>query len=514
MSRTPAARRRAAGRRRAPQIGTHPACIMTGMSDRAPFGERRQRFEEAIGEAVAIVPAAQERLRNADTHYEFRQDSDFFFLTGFDEPDAVAVFNPAHAKERYVLFVRPRDREMEIWNGRRAGVEGAIAEYGADAAYTLDQLDQKLREYVAGRPALVYRLGNPAFDPRVVRLLEHARAIRARRGPAPARIEDPGPILHELRLRRTPAELALQRRACEITRDAHAEAMRFAAPGMYEFEVQAAVEYVFRAQGSPRNGYPSIVASGPNACILHYTENRRRMQDGELLLIDAGCEYGYFSADITRTFPVGGRFTAPQRALYELVLRAQLAAITAVRPGIRYEVVHETAKRVLTEGLVALGLLPRSVEESLAMHHYREFYMHGTGHWLGMDVHDVGDYKPGGQSRVLEPGMVFTVEPGLYVDPGRETAAFPLLEYSEEERWDRRARLGAAAARKLEDEERAAAERIVHPIPAEFRGIGIRIEDDVLVTADGCEVLTAGTPKTVEEVERACAARSRLPRRR
>jgi Xaa-Pro aminopeptidase len=480
------------------------------MSDQAPFVERRQRFLAALGDAVAIIPAAHEAVRNADTHYEFRQDSDFFFLTGFDEPDAVAVFNPAHAKERYALFVRPRDREMEVWNGRRAGVEGAVAHYGADAAYPTDQLDQKLREYVVDRPALVYRVGT-AFDARVTRLLEFSRAIRARRGPAPARIDDPGPILHEMRLRRTPAELARHRRACEITRDAHVEAMRFARPGQHEYEVQAALEYVFRAGGAPRNGYPSIVASGPNACILHYNENGRRMEEGDLLLIDAACEYAYFSADITRTFPVSGRFTAPQRAVYEVVLRAQLAAIEAARPGVRYEVMHETAKRVLTEGLVALGLLPRGVDDSLAMHHYREFYMHGTGHWLGMDVHDVGDYRPGGKSRVLEPGMVFTVEPGLYIDPERESATFYLHEYSEDERWDRRMRLGTAAARKLEEEERAKAEKVVHPIPKELRGIGIRIEDDVLITPGGHEVLTAGTPKTVDEVERTCAEPSRLP---
>ena len=482
------------------------------MTDQAPFIERRRRFAEAIGDALAIIPAAQEVPRNADTHYEFRQDSDFFFLTGFEEPDAVAVFNPAHAKERYVLFVRPRDREMEIWNGRRAGVEGAIAHYGADAAYTIDQVDQKLREYVVDRPALVYRLGNPAFDARVTRLLEHARSVRARLRSAPARVDDVTAILNEQRLRRSPEELARQRRACEITREAHTEAMRFARPGMHEYEVQAALEYVFRAGGSPRNGYPSIVASGPNACILHYNENRRRMADGDLLLIDAACEWGYFSADITRTFPVNGRFTPPQRAIYELVLRAQMAAIAAVKPGVPYETIHVTARRVLTEGLVDLKLLPRSAADSLAMHHYREFYMHGTGHWLGMDVHDVGDYKPAGRSRTLEPGMVFTVEPGLYIDPERESITLHLLEYSEDERAERRMKLGLAAAKQIEDEERAKARKIEHPIPREFRGIGVRIEDDIVVTAAGHEVLTAGTPKTVEEVERTCAEPSRLPR--
>ncbi len=481
-------------------------------TDQAPFVERRLRFAAALGDAIAIVPGGQEARRNGDVHYEFRQASDFFFLTGFDEPDAVAVLNPAHAKERYVLFVRPRDREMEIWNGRRAGVEGAVAAYGADAAYPIERLDEKLREYLIDRPVLYYRLGQPAFDGRVTKLVTELRLARARGFASPVRVEDPGPLLHELRLRRSPAELERHRRACAISRDAHVEAMRYARPGLFEYQVQAALEFVFRANGSPRNGYPSIVASGPNACILHYTENTRRLEDGDLLLIDAGCEYGYHSADITRTFPVNGRFTAPQRAVYEIVLRAQLAGIAAAQPGARYEAVHEAARRVLAEGLVALGLVPRGLADTLAMHHYREFYMHGTGHWLGMDVHDVGDYRADGKSRVLEPGMVLTVEPGLYVDPERETATFHLREYGEEETWERRLRLGAAAAKRLEDEEKAAAEKIVHAIPREFHGIGIRIEDDVLVTASGPEVLTAGTPKSVADVERTCSEAPRLPR--
>jgi Xaa-Pro aminopeptidase len=478
----------------------------------ATFADRRQRLAEAVGDGVAVIPGAQEVRRNADTDYEFRQSSDFYFLTGFDEPDAVLVLNPAHAKERYVLFVRPRDREMEIWNGRRAGVEGAIATFGADTAYTVDQLDDKLRELAIDRPALFYRMGQPAFDGKMTRLIEHLRGVRARGFVTPARIEDPSPIINEMRLRRSPAELARQRRACEISRDAHAEAMRFARPGMHEYEVQAALEFVFRAGGSPRNGYPCIVASGPNACILHYNENRRRMEDGDLLLIDAACEYGYHSADITRTFPVNGRFTAPQRAIYQVVLDAQLAAIAACRPGRRYVDVHDAARRVLTEGLVRLGILPRPVDESLAMHHYREFYMHGTGHWLGMDVHDVGDYRIQGESRRLEPGMVLTVEPGLYFDPERESVSYALREYSEEEMWERRYRLGVTAAKKLEDEEKGRATKVTHPVPAEYRGIGVRIEDDILITETGFDVLTAGTPKTIAEVEATCAQPSRLPR--
>jgi Xaa-Pro aminopeptidase len=480
--------------------------------DLAPFFERRQRFAAAIGDAMAIIPGAVESARNGDVHYEFRQASDFFFLTGFDEPDAVAVINPAHAKERYVLFVRPRDREMEIWNGRRAGVEGAIATYGADAAYPIDQLDARLREYAVDRATLYYRLGNAAFDARITRLVAELRAARARGFSAPVRLEDPGPVLHELRLRKSPAEVTRLRRACEISRDAHAEAMRYAAPGLHEYQVQAALEFVFRSRGSARNAYPSIVASGANACILHYVESTRRLEDGDLLLIDAGCEYGYMASDITRTFPVNGRFSGPQRAVYELVLRANQAGIAAARPGVKYEVIHDAARRVLVEGLVDLKLLPRNVAESLAMHHYREYYMHGTGHWLGMDVHDVGDYRMQGASRALEPGMVFTVEPGLYFDPERESVTFTLREYSEEEQWERRYRMGMAAARKVEEEEKAKAQTVTHPVPKEFRGIGIRIEDDILVTAAGHENLTAGTPKTIDEVERTCAEASRLPR--
>jgi Xaa-Pro aminopeptidase len=485
---------------------------MRPVFDATPFHERRQQLAEALGDGLVIIPGAPAAGRTQDGYDSFRQRSDFFFLTGFDEPDAVAVLKPSGARERFMLFVRPRDRDLEIWHGHRAGTEGAITTYGADAAYPIDQLEPKLREYAIGCPTIYYALGSGVYDPKIIQLLTGLRAVKSRGQTVPVRLEDPSPILHDLRLRRSTTELAWQRRSCEIASEAHLEAMRYAKPGLHEYEVQAALEFVFRRHGSPRNAYPSIVASGPNACILHYTENSRRLEDGDLLLIDAGCEYGYYAADITRTFPVNGRFTAAQRTLYELVLQAQLAAIAVAHPGNRYEAMHEAARRVLTEGLVTLGLLPRSVEESLAMHHERAFYMHATGHWLGMDVHDVGDYRVDRHSRVLEPGMVLTVEPGLYIDPACEVVIFALREFSDDAIRERRDRLGMAEASKLEQEEQEHAPKIIHPIPPEFRGIGIRIEDDVLITTGGNEVLSRRAPKTIEEVERACADVSPLPR--
>jgi Xaa-Pro aminopeptidase len=315
-----------------------------------------------------------------------------------------------------------------------------------------------------------------------------------------------------MRIRKTDPEIAALRKACEVSAEAHREAMRFARPGLYEYQVQAALEYTFRVQGSPRVGYGSIVAAGPNACILHYVENTRRMAAGDLLLIDAGAEFEYHSADITRTFPVDGTFIAPQRALYEVVLAAQQAAISGAEPGNSMRELHETSKRVLSEGLIDLGLVPRGIDDTLAMHHYREFFMHGTGHWLGMDVHDAGGLMLSDRSpRPLEPGMVFTVEPGIYIDPEREVISFPLLEYDYEERVERRYRLGIEAARKLEAEEAEQADKVEHPIPAEFRGLGVRIEDDLLITADGHENLTAGVPTAVAEIESLCAEPSSLP---
>ena len=332
-----------------------------------------------------------------------------------------------------MLFVRPKDRDREIWDGYRAGVGGAVDTYGADAAYPVADLPKKLREYAVDRTRVFYALGKSRFDDTIIQLLENVGDQRVRNGwTVPSVIENPAPILHEMRLIKSAPEVEWLSAACHISAEAHKEAMRFSAPGVYEYQTEAVLEYVFRQMGSPRDGYPSIVGSGPNACILHYVENRRQMEDGDLVLIDAGAEYGQFSADITRTFPVNGVFTAPQRAIYDIVLAAQQAALDECRPGGTLTAQHTVARRVIAEGLVDLSVLPRDAEDSYAMGHEREFFMHGTGHWLGLDVHDAGSYRVDRQPRPLEAGMAFTVEPGIYVDPNRPVVEFALLDYDED----------------------------------------------------------------------------------
>lgn len=465
---------------------------------------------DELGDGVALVAASAEMMRNNDVAFDFRQDSDFFFLTGFDEPEAVAMFDPT-GDEPFTLFVRPRDRDTEIWTGYRAGVDGAKERYGADAAYEITQLAAKLRERVADRSTLYSKPGS-RIEGEVSATLAALQPLRERYGaPAPSVALDPTPLLEDLRLRKSHFEIDHLRRACDISVDAHIEAIRFTAPGMHEYEVQAALEYVFRSKGSIRNGYPSIVASGENACVLHYVENDRRMEDGDLLLIDAGCEYGYFSADITRTFPVGGSFTAPQRAIYEIVLAAQKAGLVECRPGSDLKAVHNAAVRVVTEGLVDLGLIPGSVDDALDMHLYREFFMHGTSHWLGMDVHDCGSTRVEGKPRALEVSMAFTVEPGIYVNPDRPTVTYTRQAYDVDQRFERRLRLGPAA-KTLEEEETAEAPKVEHEIPREFLGIGIRIEDDVLVTEDGFENLTAGAPVEIDDIEALWVEASWVPK--
>jgi Xaa-Pro aminopeptidase len=478
------------------------------MPDR--FREHRQQLAARLGEgAAALVPASAETIRNDDVTYEFRQNSEFFYLTGFHEPEAVAVVIPGHPDGDYHLFVRPRDRDLEIWNGYRAGKEGAKERFQADQAYDLSELDTTLPRLLQGREQLYYRSGN-GHDSRIQGLVAKARNYYQRTGKRlPSTVVDLTPVLSELRLRKSPAEIESLRAACSLSAEGHREAMRFARPDLHEYQVQAAMEYVWREGGSPRNGYPSIVASGVNACILHYTENDRLIEDGDLILIDAACEIDYFSSDITRTFPANGSFAGPQAAIYEVVLTAQKASIAAARPGATIRMMHETSMRVLTEGLVALGLLPRDLEDSLAMHHYREYFMHGTSHWLGLDVHDAGTYRVDGNPRVLEPGMAFTVEPGIYVD-GREEIEFPLLTYDLDDQLEQ-AILDSAASKRLK-EEKEKAEKIPHKVPAEFRGIGVRIEDDILITSDGHENLTAFVPREIDEIEALCRQPSWLSR--
>lgn len=480
--------------------------------DGAAFEARRKRFTEEIGDGLAVIVGGRETLRNFDSYHPFRQDSDFYFLTGFPEPDAAAVFNPAHSEEQYVLFVRPKDREREIWDGYRAGVEGAVGTYGADRAYPIDELAGKLREWSIGHSRIYYTLGTSRYDDTIVSLLQAVGDQRVRSGATvPVAIENPAPILHEMRLLKSGPEREWLTEAARISVLGHAEAMRFAQPGRYEYQVQAAAEYVFRSLGSPRDGYPAIVGSGANACILHYHENNRRIEDGDLVLIDAGAEYGQFSADITRTFPASGTFTTPQRAIYDVVLAAQRAALELCAPGSTLVDQHAAARRTIAAGLSDLGLLPRNAEDSYSMGHDREFFMHGTGHWLGLDVHDAGRYRIDGAPRLLEPGMAFTVEPGVYVDPNRPHIEFPLLEYDEDAERADRYRLGAAEAKRKREAARAAAEKLSWEIPAEFLGIGVRIEDDVLITTTGHDNLTAALPTDPGAVESLCAEPSSLP---
>jgi Xaa-Pro aminopeptidase len=415
---------------------------------------------QACPTAVAVLPAAPVFRRNNDVEHEYRQDSDLFYLSGFDEPESVAVLDAKEGK--FTLFVRPRDPEREVWDGARAGVEGAKTLYGADEALPIAELEEKLPTLLQNRQRVYARLGqNRSFDDKLLAAIERVRG-RARTGVvAPTEIVDPGVIVHEMRLRKSPEELDMMRAAARITREAHELAMRRTQPGMREYEIEALLIDTFRRRGSERPAYGSIVGSGPNACVLHYRKNDRQIQQGELVLIDAGCEYGYYASDVTRTFPSGRGFSREQQAIYELVLEAQVAAIAAARPGATLDVVHKLAVDVVTRGLVRLGLLVGDVEKLIEDGGYKKFFMHRTSHWLGMDVHDVGAYFVDGKPRSLEPGMVLTVEPGIYIGPEEGS------------------------------------------VPAEWRSIGVRIEDDVVVTAHDPDVLTAEIPKTVEEVLRA-----------
>jgi Xaa-Pro aminopeptidase len=481
------------------------------MSDR-PL-DRRRRLAREIGDSgIAIIPAATEVARNHDVSHEFRQDSAFWYLTGFHEPDAVAIIAPGHPEGDYTLAVLAKDPAQEVWTGIRTGVAGAKERFGADAAHELGDLDTVLERYMIGREVIWYRSGEPRIDPKISTALEKARAHRERfGGVVPSMVKDVSVPIGEMMLFKDPEEAESLRGACRLTVEGHREAMRFTRPGMMEYQVQAALEYYWRLGGSPRNGYPSIVAAGANACVLHYVENDSKVGPEDLVLIDAAAEVDGYSSDVTRTYPANGRFTGAQRAIYEVVLAAQLVGLESSHPGSTLRVIHDSSTRVLVEGMVDLGLLPLSVEESLAMHHYTEFFMHGTGHWLGLDVHDRGSYRVDGKPRPLEAGMMYTVEPGIYVAPDKTEIELALLPYDLDERNERRIRLGTAAAIALEKEERDAAEKIRHTVPVEFLGIGVRIEDDVLITPDGVENMTDTAPKVIEEVEALCADSPTLP---
>ena len=431
---------------------------------------RRAELMKRLGhDGVAIIPGASEVTRARDTHHRFRQDSDFAYLTGLQEPDAIAVIAPGRKDAEgglaeFVLFVRPRNQEREIWDGRRYGPEGVVSLFGAHQAYSIESLATELPKLLQGRETVHYSLGEyPALDTQVIAAVKNIRDVARRGAAAPHTIVALEQTLHEMRLIKRPAELELQRTACEVSAAAHVRAMQLTKPGKNEWEIAALIQAEF-ALNDCEPGYGTICGGGDNACILHYTENNAPLKDGDLLLIDAGAEYRGYTGDITRSFPVNGKFSAAQKAIYQIVLDAQLAAIAELKVGNNVGRPHEVATRVLTEGMVRLGLLKGEVDALIKADAQKQFYMHGTGHWLGMDVHDVGRYKLAGKYRNFEVGMVMTVEPGIYVAPGSEG------------------------------------------IDPQYWGIGIRIEDDVLVTANGPEVLTSGVPKEVDEIEAIMAA--------
>jgi len=426
--------------------------------DRSIHAERRHRLAQAMGTGIAVIPTAPERIRNRDTHYPYRFDSHFYHLTGFTEPEAALVIVAGNAP-RALLFCRERNEERETWDGFRYGPEGAREHFGFDEAHPIGALDEQLAQLLENQVALYYPLGSdPEWDARAIRWLNAVRA-KARTGiAAPEQVRDVRALLDEMRLVKDARELALMRRAASISAAAHRRAMRSARAGQFEYQVEAELLYEFRRNGAQFPAYWPIVASGANACVLHYVSNDARLLDGDLLLIDAGCELGGYASDITRTFPVSGRFSGAQRDVYELVLAAQGAAMQNISPGKAWNEPHDAAVKVLAQGMLDLKLLSGSLEEALQKESYKRFYMHRTGHWLGLDVHDAGDYKRDGRWRPLQPGMTLTVEPGLYI-------------------------------------------RSADDVPAPLRNIGVRIEDDVVVTATGCEVLTGEAPKRVDDIE-------------
>lgn len=428
---------------------------------KAEYARRRKALMAQMEpNSIAILPAAAVAIRNRDVEHVYRQDSDFQYLSGFPEPEAVIVLIPGREYGEYVLFCRERNPERELWDGLRAGQDGAIRDFGADDAFPITDIDDILPGLIEGRDRVYSSMGsNPEFDRHVMEWINVIRSKANLGAQPPKEFVALDHLLHDMRQYKSAAEVKVMRSAAEISARAHVRAMQASRAGLYEFSLEAELDYEFRKGGAKMPAYGSIVASGRNACILHYQENDAVLKDGDLVLIDAGCEIDCYASDITRTFPVSGKFSVEQKAIYELVLKSQEAAFEAIGPGKHWNQAHEATVRVITTGLVELGLLQGDVDELIAGEAYKAFYMHRAGHWLGMDVHDVGDYRVGGEWRVLEVGMALTVEPGIYVSPDNQNVA---------KKW---------------------------------RGIGVRIEDDVVVTKKGCEILTSGVPKSVADIE-------------
>jgi len=423
------------------------------------FSRRRRALMRMMGKGgIAILPAAPVRLRNRDVDYAYRQDSDFYYLTGLAEPEAVTVLVPGRAEGECIIFCRPADPDREIWDGKRASPEGAQRDHGADQAFSIDAIDDELPALIEQCERVYYTMGvHPEFDTRLIGWVADMRT-RARGGVhTPDEIIALDHLLHDLRLYKSRSEISAMRKSARIAVDAHKRAMKMCQPGMHEFEVEAEYLYEFRRKGVCCS-YQPIVGGGENACVLHYVDNDQQLTDGDLVLADVGCEYAYYASDVTRTWPVNGKFTAAQREVYEIVLEAHDAAIKKVQPGNHWNDPHDAALKVISKGLLGLGLLKGKLPAVIKSGAYRKFFMHRTGHWLGMDVHDVGDYKVAGHWRLLEPGMVLTIEPGIYIPQ-------------------------------------------VSSVPKRYRNIGIRIEDDVLVTANGNDVLTADLATHPDDIE-------------
>ncbi|MBD3184262.1 M24 family metallopeptidase [Candidatus Poribacteria bacterium] len=418
------------------------------------YKTRRDKFMSHLKDGAAIFGSAP------GCRHKYRQDSNFYYLTGFKEPESVCVLAPEHPEHKFILFVRPKDKKQEIWTGKRAGVEAAVELYGADAAYKLDEIDKELPKYFEKIENIYYTLGsNENLDKMMLNILKKFRGHRYDTLTGPVAIMDPAEVVHNMRAIKDEHEIDLMHKAAEISSYAHIEAMKAAKPGMYEYELQAIIEQTFLKNGADYPAYPTIAGTGTNATCLHYDENNCIIQDGDLILIDAGAEYMHYSGDITRTFPANGKFSDIQKELYDIVLKANMKAIEVIKPGVKFDEFHKKALDVLVDGLIEIGLLADDRDKIMEEKEYNKFYMHNTGHWIGLDTHDVGRHKLGNEIRVFEPGMVVTVEPGLYV------------------------------AEDMED------------VDQKYRGLGIRIEDNVLVTEEGNEVTTYKTPKTIEDIE-------------